>query len=80
MKRWLRTAMSRDVAFRAWRVSILVGTILIAINYTDRLIGSQCTQIDYLKMGLTYLDNVKLLKTFASDLIPLPFKDYLSYV
>ena len=55
MKRWLRTAMSRDVAFRAWRVSILVGTILIVINYTDRLIGSQCTQIDYLKMGLTYV-------------------------
>ncbi|MFB3041157.1 MAG: nitrate/nitrite transporter NrtS [Candidatus Poribacteria bacterium] len=55
MKRWLRTAMSRDVAFRALRVSILVGTILIAINYTDRLIGSQCTQIDYLKMGLTYV-------------------------
>jgi len=47
--------MSRDVAFRALRVSILVGTILIAINYTDRLIGSQCTQIDYLKMGLTYV-------------------------
>ena len=55
MKRWLHTAMSRDVAFRALRVSILVGTILIAINYTDRLIGSQCTQIDYLKMGLTYV-------------------------
>ena len=34
----------------------------------------------HFRMTINYLDNVKLPKTFTSDLIPLPFKDYLPYV
>ena len=55
MKQWLYIAMRRDVVFRALPVSILVGTILVAINYTDRLISGHCGAIDCLKMGLTYV-------------------------
>ncbi|MBI1928379.1 nitrate/nitrite transporter NrtS [Candidatus Poribacteria bacterium] len=55
MKRWLHTAARRDVVYRSLRVSVVVGTILIGINYTDRLISGQCIGADYLKMALTYL-------------------------
>jgi hypothetical protein len=52
---WLATAGRPEIVRRALRVAALVGTILVAINYTDRLIAGTLSPIDWLKMGLTYL-------------------------
>ncbi len=40
---------------RSIRVALIVGTILVAVNYTDRWIKGNLVEIDYLKMLLTYL-------------------------
>ncbi len=52
---WLRIAMRPDVRQRSLKVALLVGIILAAINYTDRLLAGTMTAIDYCKMGLTFL-------------------------
>ncbi len=39
---------------RSSRVAILVGTILVAINYFDRIFVGDLAFIDYIKMLLTY--------------------------
>jgi hypothetical protein len=36
-------------------VALIVGTILVAVNYTDRWLDGSLGQIDYVKMLLTYL-------------------------
>jgi len=52
---WLATALRRDVVARSLRVALVVGTLLVAINYTDRVLAGRIGAIDLLKMGLTYL-------------------------
>jgi len=52
---WLATALRRDVVARSLRVALVVGTLLVAINYTDRALAGRLGAIDLLKMGLTYL-------------------------
>lgn len=52
---WLETARSPEIVGRALRVAAVVGTILVAINYTDRWLADALSRSDYLKMGLTYL-------------------------
>ena len=52
---WLADAMRRDVVGRSLRVAALVGSILIAINYTDRWLAGALTRADWIKMGITYL-------------------------
>ena len=52
---WLRLARRRDVVARAVRVALVVGTILIIINYADRAIASDLTANDWIKMAITYL-------------------------
>lgn len=54
MKRWLRIAGRRDVVQRSTKVAVLVGTILIAINYGDKIAAAQVGSSDYVKMALTY--------------------------
>lgn len=39
---------------RSIKVGLLVGTILVLINYTDGIIAAELTTTDYLKMVLTY--------------------------
>ncbi|HEX9583118.1 MAG TPA: nitrate/nitrite transporter NrtS [Gammaproteobacteria bacterium] len=55
INRWCRAARRRDVAGRSTRVALIVGTILVAVNYTDRWLDGSLGQIDYVKMLLTYL-------------------------
>ena len=55
LKRWLCAARRREVVRRSIRVTLIVGTILIAVNYTDRWLKGNLVEIDYLKMLLTYL-------------------------
>lgn len=47
-------AMRPDVLKRSRRVAILVGTILIIINYFDRVLAGSLVTIDYFKMAMTY--------------------------
>ncbi len=47
-------AMRPDVVKRSRRVAILVGTILITINYFDRVLAGSLMSIDYIKMAMTY--------------------------
>ena len=52
---WLRIAMRPDVRRRSLKVALLVGIILAAINYTDRLLAGTMAASDYFKMALTFL-------------------------
>jgi hypothetical protein len=46
--------MRPDVLRRSGRVALLVGTILIAVNYFDRVFNESLMTIDYIKMMMTY--------------------------
>lgn len=55
MSEWLTLARRGDVVRRAVRVAVIVGTLLILINYGDRFLAGDLTGADWVKMGLTYL-------------------------
>jgi len=55
MEQWLKAATRADVVKRSLRVAAVVGTILVMINYSDRLIGGTVSSVDAIKMALTYL-------------------------
>ena len=55
MAGFLALARRRDVVRRAVRVAVIVGTLLILINYGDRILAGDLGRSDWLKMGLTYL-------------------------
>lgn len=52
---WLATARQPDIVRRALRVAAVVGTLLVAINYTDRFLVGALATLDWVKMGVTYL-------------------------
>lgn len=52
---WIQIAMRPEILRRSLRVAVLVGTILVLLNYTDRLLMGDITRIDIIKMMLTYL-------------------------
>ena len=52
---WIATALEPPVVRRSLRVAAVVGTLLVAINYTDRVLSGALVRADYLKMALTYL-------------------------
>lgn len=52
---WFETARRPQVVRRALRIASVVGTILVAINYTDRFVAGSVSTLDWLKMGVTYL-------------------------
>ena len=54
MKRWIEIGTERDVVLTGVQVSAVVGTILVAINYGDRILAGQVLSSDYPKMVLTY--------------------------
>ena len=45
----------RPVAGRALRVALVVGTVLVAINQSDVILGGHLTTLVAAKIGLTYL-------------------------
>ena len=55
LRDWLRIATRQDVWRRSLKVALLVGIVLAAINYTDRLLARTMTAVDYFKIGLTFL-------------------------
>jgi hypothetical protein len=52
---WIQVAKRPKILSRSLRVAMLVGTILVLLNYTDRFIMGDITWIDVIKMLLTYL-------------------------
>ena len=54
MKRWLALALRRDIALNSLKVCLMVGTILVLINYFDRLSTGGLAKIDYFKILLMY--------------------------
>ena len=54
MIEWLRIARRRDIVTRSSKVAMIVGTILIAINYGDRLIIGAILPNEWMKMMLTF--------------------------
>ncbi len=50
----MEIAMRSEVYKRSIRVALLVGTILITINYFDRVLAGSLITVDYFKMLLTY--------------------------
>ena len=50
----MEIAMRPDVLKRSRRAALLVGTILITINYFDRVLAGTLVTIDYFKMAMTY--------------------------
>ncbi len=54
MSSWLEVAMRPEVYRRSRRVALLVGTILVGINYFDRILIGELSASDYIKMLLTY--------------------------
>ena len=54
IRQWHQTVRSREVVRRSLRVALLVGTILVAINYTDRLLAGQVNATDLVKMASTF--------------------------
>lgn len=52
---WLDTACRPEIVGRSLRIAAVVGTILVAINYTDRVLAGTLATLDWVKMGMTYL-------------------------
>jgi hypothetical protein len=51
---WLAIAREPAVVRRSLRVAAVVGTLLVAIHYTDRALAGSLVFADWLKMALTY--------------------------
>ena len=54
MKRWISIAMRRDIVINSLKICVVVGTILVSINYFDQLFTGNLSKLDYIKMLLTY--------------------------
>ncbi len=54
MKRWLCVAARPDVVRRSIKVCLIVGTLLVLINYLDRAMNGDLSLTDLVKMLLTY--------------------------
>ena len=65
MNHLIRIAASREVISTSLSVALVVGTILVAINYGDRIIARTVTRGDVLKMLLTYCVPY-MVSTYAS--------------
>ena len=55
MKRWISAAFSGAVVSRSLKVSLVVGTILVAINQGDSLIEGVIKREFFWKVPLTFL-------------------------
>ena len=65
MTEWLRWARRRDVVIRGLRVSVVVGTVLVAINHGDYILSGNLLAAASWKIPLTYCVPY-LVSTYAS--------------
>ena len=54
MLSWVKIALRPDIVRRSRKVALIVGTILVGINYGDRLLVGDIGLVDATKMVLTY--------------------------
>ena len=54
MVEWFRLARRKDILARGIKVGVIVGTLLMAINYGDVLIAGEFVPLMYWKILLTY--------------------------
>ena len=54
MKRWISIAMRREIVINSLKICVVVGTILVLINYFDQLLTGNLSKVDYIKMLFTY--------------------------
>lgn len=54
MSEFIDVARRPDIVRRSFRVALVVGTILVMINYFDRLFTGTLGSGDFAKMALTY--------------------------
>ena len=62
---WLGTALTEDVVRRSLKVSLLVGSILVAINHGDLLLSGEAGRELLWKIPMTYCVPYAV-STFAS--------------
>lgn len=55
MKEWLMIAMRKDIVMRGLKVAAIVGTVLVAINQGDLILGGRLDASAVWKIPLTYL-------------------------
>ncbi|KLU06900.1 putative transmembrane protein [Rhodopirellula islandica] len=55
MRDWLRLAFARSIVCRGLVYSVVVGTVLTAINHGDSLLNGQVGSRHLFKIGLTYV-------------------------
>ena len=51
---WLAIASARVTVHRSLRIAAVVGSILVTINYGDRIIAGTLGPLEFAKIGLTY--------------------------
>ena len=54
MRNWLKLALGREIAGDAFKVALIVGTILTAINQGDIIASGQIAPSDLVKILLNY--------------------------
>ena len=55
MSKWIAIATRRNVLKRCLKVSVIVGTILVAVNQGDAILGGASGSQLYWKIPLTYI-------------------------
>ena len=51
---WFARAFAPATVRRSLRIALVVGSILVAINYGDRILAGTLGRVELLKIGLTY--------------------------
>lgn len=52
--RWFTTAFAPATMRRSLRIAVVVGSILVTINYGDRILAGTLGSVEWVKIGLTY--------------------------
>jgi len=52
---WLQMALARSVVLRGFRVSAVVGTLLVTINHLPAIWSGDLSRMRMFQIGLTYL-------------------------
>lgn len=54
LDKFWQCALSTQVVRRALKMALVVGSILVAINYGDRILDGSMALRDFVKVGITY--------------------------
>ena len=55
MTDWIDIALKPEVVSRSLRVALIVGTLLVIINFIDRFITGNLNPVDLVKIVMTYI-------------------------